>query len=104
MGAFAFYVLLRFETSGEMDDEHRPDFTTNKEWMDIKILTDGTRANNKKKMGQRTYVDMVRKVFRSLRLISSHFGHWGRVNAPVELEFMDIGADFIRLLGKSSIC
>jgi hypothetical protein len=88
-----------------MHDEYRPDFRVNKEWFDVKIVTDGTRANSKKEMGKRAYTDMIRKVFDSLRLISHKFGHWGRVNAPVELEFMDIPSEFIRMLGKCvSLC
>lgn len=99
IGAFGFYLLFRFFISREMDEEHRPDFTKNKEWFDIKILTDGTR-NNKKEMGRKTYTDDIKKVLLALLIVASHYGHWGRVNAPVELEFKELSPDLIRILGK----
>ena len=32
--------------------------------------------------------------------MSSHFGHWGRVTGPVELEFEEVPPKLIRVLGK----
>lgn len=99
VGAFAFYLYFRFFVSREMDDEFRPDFTDNKAWFDVKILTDGTR-DNKKEMGKKTYVNDIKKVFRELKIVASHYGHWGRVSAPVELEFKELSPDLIRILGE----
>lgn len=48
VGAMGFYLLLRFEISGEMDEGKRPNFAINKEWFDIKILAEGTRGSNNK--------------------------------------------------------
>jgi hypothetical protein len=45
IGAFALYLLFCFHKSGEMDDGIRPNFANNKEWYDIKILTDATQKN-----------------------------------------------------------
>jgi hypothetical protein len=99
VGAFGFYLLSRFYKSREMDDEHRPNFGKNKEWFDTKILTDGTRHDTTKEIQKRTYTDPIRKVFKDLSMISSHFGHWGRVNAPAELEFEEVSPEYIRILG-----
>jgi hypothetical protein len=100
VGAFGFYLLFRFQKSGEMEDHCRPNFGKNKEWYDIKILTDGTRNNLTKEIQKRTYVDPIRKVFKQLQMVSSHFGHWGRVNAPCELEFEEVSPEYIRILGE----
>jgi hypothetical protein len=100
VGAFGFYLLFRFHKSGEMDDDQRPNFGINKEWFDIKILTDGTRHATTKEIQKRTYTDPIRNVFKKLSLISSHFGHWGRVNAPAELEFEEVSPEYIRILGE----
>ncbi len=102
VGAFGFYLLFRFHKSGEMDDCRRPNFAVNKEWYDIKILTDGTRADTAKEIQRRTYTDPIRKVFKKLSIVASHFGHWGRVSGPVELEFEEVSPEYIRILGEWS--
>ena len=99
LGGFGLYLLFRFFMSGEMDDGNRPDFADNKSWFDIKILTDGT-LDNRKEMTKKTYTDDVKAVLKSLKIVSSHYGHWGRVNAPVELEFAELSPELIRILGE----
>ena len=99
IGAYAFYLLLRFHLSREMDDEFRPNFAKNEEWFDIKILTDGTR-DNKKEMGRKSFTGMIRAILLALLIVSAHFGHFGRVNAPVALDFAEIDPEAIRILGK----
>lgn len=99
VGAFGFYLLLRFFVSKEMDEGNRPDFTENKTWFKSKILTDGS-LNNEKEMQKKSYTKAIRKVFKELKIVSSHFGHWGRVSAPVELELNELDPELIRLLGK----
>ena len=83
-----------------MDDGVRPDFTDNNSWFNIKILTDGTRKNNTKEMGKQSYIEDVRDIFKKLKIVSNHFGHWGRVSGPVELEFLEISPEHIRNLGE----
>ena len=100
IGAFGFYLLFRFHKSGEMDDCRRPNFGDNSKWFDIKILTDGTREDTKKEIQPRTYTDPIRKVFKKLLIVAAHFGHWGRVNGPVELEFEEVSPEYIRILGE----
>ena len=101
--AFAFYLLFRFAVSGEMDDGNRPDFTKNEQWFDIKILSDGSR-DNCKVMNARSYTDPLRKIFQLLGIITSHYGHFGRVVGPVKLEFEEVAAELIRILGESAVC
>lgn len=66
----------------------------------MKILTDGTLENRSRKVQKRTYTDDLKKVMNDLQIVAVHFGHWGRVSAPVELEFKEIAADLIRILGN----
>jgi hypothetical protein len=100
VGAFGLYLLFRFHKSGEMDDCCCPNFGVNKEWYDIKILTDGTRADTTKEIQRQTYTDLIQKVFKLLLKIADHFGHFGRVVGPVDLEFKEISPEFIRILGE----
>jgi hypothetical protein len=100
VGAFGFHLLFRFHKSGEMEDCCRPNFGCNKEWYNIKILTDGTRNEMTKQIQKRTYTKPIRKVFKKLLIVTSHFGHWGRVNAPAEFEFEEVSPEYIRILGE----
>jgi hypothetical protein len=100
IGAFAFYLLFRFHKSGEFDDGVRPNLSKNKDWYDIKILTDGTTQENKKELQKRTYTSAMKKIFKKLQIVSSHLGHWGRVSGPVELEFEEVSPEYIRILGE----
>jgi hypothetical protein len=68
VGAFGFYLLFCFHKSGEMDECCRPNFGVNKEWYDIKILTDGTRADITKEIQRRTYTALIRKVFKQFTI------------------------------------
>jgi len=99
LGAMGFYLFQRFDSSGEMEDGKRPDFTKNKEWFSIKLMTDGT-SDNQRRMQQDSYVKPIRKCFVDLRLYASHFGHWGRVSGPAELELKELGSEWIRILGN----
>ena len=100
VGAFAFYLLFRFHKSGEFDDAVRPDLSKNKEWYDIKILTDGSVRENKKQSQKWTYTSSMKKIFKKLQIVASHLGHWGRVSGPVELEFEEVSPEYIRILGE----
>ena len=104
VGATGFYLLYRFHFSREMDDGNRPDFRNNEEWFDIKILTDGTKERNKVSIQKKTYTSELKTIMHILRIVASHFGHWGRVSAPVELEFKEVAADLICILGKFVVC
>jgi hypothetical protein len=101
IGEFALYLLFWFHKSGEMDDGVCPNFAENKEWYDIKILTDGTQKEPMKQLQKRPYTGPVRRIFKQLQIVSSHFGHWGRVSGgPVELDFKEVLPEYIRVLGE----
>jgi hypothetical protein len=102
IGAFAFYLLFRFQKSGEFDDGKRPDLSKNDKWFDIKILTDGTTGGTTKMLQKRTYTESIKKIFKKLQIVAAHLGHWGRVSGPVELEFEEVSPEYIRILGECS--
>jgi hypothetical protein len=104
VGGFGYYLLFRFHMSNEMTERNRPDFTENKEWFDIKILTDGTRVEGStKEMARRCYTDRVKECFRRLDIYSNAYGHWGRFSGPPKLELEEVPSEFIRILGKFSL-
>ena len=99
VGAQAMYLFQRFRISGEMEDGRRPNFTNNSTWFRIKLMSDGT-LDNTKELQKASYVNQIRKCFQELRIVANHFGHWGRVSGPVQLEFAEVEAELIRLLGN----
>ena len=99
VGALGLYLLYRFDYSGEMEDGKRPDFTDNSSWFDIKILTDGSDANNRKEMRKRSYTDKIKECFHALLIFACAFGHWGRISAPPKMELEELPQDMIRAMG-----
>ena len=99
VGALAAYLFQRFRVSGEMEDGVRPDFRINSSWFRIKLMSDGSKDNTKE-LQKTSYVNPIRKCFLDLRIVASHFGHWGRVSGPVQFEFAEVEAELIRLLGN----
>ena len=85
--------------SKEMEDGIRPDFTDNSQWFPIKILTD-RMENNKKVMTQKSYISFFKRLLLQLQIVATHYGHWGRVSAPCELELSELLPEDIRILGK----
>lgn len=102
IGATGLYILYRFQKSGEMEEGNRPAFTDNSSWFDIKLLSEGKKngADNTKEIGKRGYVDFIAKVLQELGIPSQHFGHWGRVNSPADMEKAELPSDEIRIIGK----
>ena len=102
VGATGLHPLHRFQKSGEMEEGRRPDFTNNSSWFDIKLLTEGKKngVDNTKTIGKRGYVDFIADVLKELGTPSQHFGHWGRVNAPADMEKAELPAEETRLIGE----
>jgi hypothetical protein len=75
VGNFGFYLYFRFEKSNEMNPQS--DFTVNKDWFDIKLLTDGPQENCTKVMSNESYAKGVETVLEKLEISSKHYLHWG---------------------------
>ena len=67
----------------------------------MKILTDGMAQETKKELQKQTYREPIKFFFQKLQIVASHFGHWGWVSEPVELEFEEVSPEYIRILGES---
>ena len=97
IGALGFYLLFRFDGTGEFNEV--PDFTENKAWFDKKLLVELGKDPNKQ-MKQRTYMNAVKDIFKELGICAKHLAHWGRVTAPVYMEFKELPETVVKMLGK----
>jgi hypothetical protein len=100
VGALGFYLFQRFRMTGEMADGNRPDFCNNKDWFSTKLFVHSTQEDKSTEMKKKNYTDMIRECFASLKIWTKHYGHFGRVSAPVLLELEEVGQELIRILGN----
>jgi hypothetical protein len=98
VGAFGYYLYYRFSNSDEMNPP--PDFTNNKAWFDMKLLTDGTKHGNTKVMSNESFSKGVKSVLDKLGIASKHYLHLGRVLGPVTLEKLEMESRDIQNLGN----
>jgi hypothetical protein len=99
VGSFALYLMMRFEMTGEMNPPP-PDFTDNREWFLIKLLSNGHRGDQTASMANDSYAKGMKLILKSLGIASSHYVHLGRVMGPVKLEFEELDQEDIRTLGN----
>lgn len=112
IGAEAAYLFYRFDVNNEFvynaDNpvnpftEKFPNMRNNKEWFDIKILTE-LGGDNTAEMSQRSFTDKLKIVFKELGINSNHFGHFGRVVGPLICEFHELDPNIIKILGKYAL-
>lgn len=98
----AFYLIYRFEYTGEMEENVRPNFGLYQEWLHWKTCTTGNRENRLEGVGPRTYGQACSKLFKHLGINSDgKFAHYGRKFGPFVLEKEEVRSDEIRRLGMS---
>lgn len=97
-GALAFYLLYRFQCTGEMSPP--PDFTDNSTWFDIKLLVDCTSSSNSKAMNSNIYARAIKEVLKELGIFTNHYLHIGRVLGPILAEFNEAPSGDIQCLGN----
>jgi hypothetical protein len=100
VGALGFYLFERFRLTGEMDGGNRPDFRDNKAWFNTKLLVHRSQEDKSKEIKKKNYTDKIRDCFKDLKICTSHYGHFGRVSAPVRLELEEVNQELIRILGN----
>ena len=109
IGAEAMYLFYRFEQTHEwywdgysdcVDDFHVPEMTDNSAWFDVKLLVEHSSPDNTKVLKQRCYCKSLDEIFKKYGITSNHFGHFGRVTAPLLCEFNDLPPSVIQELGK----
>ena len=68
------------------------------------MLTEYGAKDNEKRLEDTNFRKAIKKIFRKLRIHANHTCHFGRVAAPLKLEFEELSTDLIRLLGKCLVC
>ena len=99
-GAFGFYMMLRFSVSGEMNETHRPDFTNNKDWFSIKIITSGRVNDRKEELKKDSYSRAMKELCIVLGIPTRHYVHLGRVLGPALMEYYELDNALIKELGN----
>lgn len=95
----SMYLMLRFSITREFSDPNF-DWLNNETWFRIKLLVDPYRGSFDQPMKSTSYARAVAEVFRSMKLVSSHLVHIGRVMGSKILEFLEIEGEEIRRLGN----
>ncbi len=99
IGALAFYLSFRFYCTREFEDFTLEDWTDNKTWFDIKLLTD-ICGDNKTQMVNDSYGKHIRKVLNALSIIWDKLLHLGRNLGGKILVLLETVQDDIRTMGQ----
>jgi hypothetical protein len=99
-GALGFWLLYRFHCTGEMDTP--PDFTSNEDWFDIKVLVGlpNFSSSRTKGISDTTYTRQIKKALKAFNLPHKHQLHFGRREGAVDLECKQLDHEDIRRLGN----
>jgi hypothetical protein len=102
VGGLAFCLAMRFDLTKEFEEFDLDNFLENEKWFDIKLLTDATRSDHDhtKAMANDSCAKTIKSVSGKLGLVSNHWVHLGRTIGPKLLEFPEIKAQEIRILGN----
>lgn len=100
VGALALYLFARFSHSHEMDDV---DFTSNRCWFNIKLLTDCSATKNTTAISERTYYKSIKKLCTQLSIPAKHYIHFGRTSGSVVAELEELDGSFIQDLGNWNV-
>jgi hypothetical protein len=98
IGALALYLFVRFNHSQEFNPP--PNFSSNQEWFDVKLYTDGSMTKAKTGITTKSYASAMSIVAKALGVSSKHTTHLGRVLGPKVLEMLEFDQDEIRVLGN----
>ena len=100
VGAYAFYLFLRFDIHREWESW---DFTNNPTWFHSRLFCaagdTSTEFNPFKLMGPDSLYDFMKKMLKLAGAWSNHYQHFGRHYGPVILELMGCLLDAIQSHG-----
>ena len=100
IGALGFYLMARFMQSGEAESF---DFTSNKAWFNIKLLTDSRGFDNTISVTDQPYASNMKNACRHLGIISKHFVHFGQSAGSVKAELDELDGYNINDLGNWNV-
>ena len=77
------------------------DLTKKDDWFDIKLLIDcNKRCDIKKCIQHETYQNTINVLFKTLKIFSTNFVHFGRGIGPIEMELKQMEPQYIKNLGN----
>jgi hypothetical protein len=89
MGAYAFYLSVRFYMTEEFTSVPDDFFCENKNWFDYKLLVDCYANNYCKEMSNDSYAKFMKKILNEQKIPSNHIVHIGRVLGSADLELLE---------------
>ena len=93
VGAYAFYLALRFYMTDEFTTVPDDFFCNNRNWYDTKLLVDVYAEKYTTEMSKDSYSKAMKKILCDLHIISNHIVHIGRVLGSAELELLENDRD-----------
>jgi len=100
LGALAFYLMYRFDCTGEFKDMTINDWLDNSKWFDIKLLVDINTHDNTKEMQNDGYSDHIKRVLKLLALSCDKLCHLGRNLGSKILDLLEEESEEIRRMGQ----
>lgn len=101
VNGFAFYMGLRLEVSKEFEDFPKEKWLSNKEWFNIKLLTDvRLGADHTHPLSDNQYSNTIADVLGSMGLSHNKKKHFGRKMGPKLMELLEAEQGDIQVLGN----
>ena len=101
VGALGFYLMYRFHHTRELNDDQQPvDWTNNKSWYHIKLLTEFGTSNSCRCISDSTYSNAIKKICAEKKIPSRHWVHIGRILGAYESEINEDEREDIRNIGN----
>jgi hypothetical protein len=99
IGSLAMYLWYRMDVAGEWS-ESRPDFTDNKAWFFIKLLTSSRIGCDKEiPLDLKNYGNSLASILDALGVAAHHRNHFGRKVGPLLAEMAECDPRFTQQLG-----
>ncbi len=88
MGAYSFYLAVRFHMTEEFATVEDDFFCENKNWFDVKLLVDCYANDYCKEMSNDSYAKFMKRILTEEQIPSNHVIHIGRVLGSADLELL----------------
>lgn len=100
VGAYAFYLMVRFQETHEFDEGSGVDFGDNSTWFDFKLLVEAICKDTKKGMTNKSYARWMEKNLKDNALCGRHIIHLGRIWGSVLLDMLENESTGTQQLGN----
>jgi hypothetical protein len=89
MGAYAFYLVVRFYMTEEYKTIPDDYFCENSTWFDTKLLVDCYADDYSKQMSNDSYSKFMKRILTEQNIASNHIVHLGRILGSADLELLE---------------